>query len=122
MFSDLSTKVAKKLVANMKVRKGRDIHYGRKIKEIEVDEYLLIQKFKEQKGLCHWSSLPLYEKYNLISKHPLAISVDRLNNDLGYSYEKIVLVRRMFNLGRSSFPEDQYAEVVQILKEEIKNG
>jgi hypothetical protein len=52
----------------------------------------------------------------------LAISVDRLNNDLGYSYENIVLVRRMFNLGRSSFPEDQYAEVVQILKEEIKNG
>ena len=62
------------------------------------------------------------EKYNSISRHPFAISVERLDNNIGYTFDNIVLTRRIFNLGRSDFPESEYNDVIRSLKEEFKNA
>lgn len=115
----LSIKVAKKMVGAMKYRLQRDIYYKRKIKPITVNEQDLIRKFEEQDGLCYWSGLPLNEDYNDISRHPFAISVERLDNNLGYSYDNIVLTRRIFNLGRSDFSSSEFLDVIKTLKEEL---
>ena len=118
----LSFATAKKMMALVNLRMQRDVHYNRKIKEIKIDESMLMHKFHHQKGLCHWSNLPLQEEFNYISKHPEAISIDRLDGTLGYTYQNIVLVRRMFNLGRSDFSSSQFSSVMNKLKEEIKNA
>jgi hypothetical protein len=118
--NNLSLKVAKKMMAALKFRQQRDIYYKRTIKEITVTEQMLIDKFNSQKGLCYWSGLRLDDKYNLLSKHPFSISVERLNNDLGYTPDNIVLTRRIFNLGRSDFSESEFLNVINDLKEELK--
>ena len=117
----MNTKTAKKLMANVSYSQSRNRVNNRPVKEIFLDENLLIQKFDEQNGKCYWSGLPLKEEYNYIKHHPLAISVERLDNQLGYTYENTVLTRRLYNLGRMAFPENEFRKVLKDLKEEIIN-
>ena len=63
--------------------------------------------------------MPLKEEYNYIKHHPLAISVERLDNQLGYTYENTVLTRRLYNLGRMAFPEDEFRKVLKEMNTEI---
>lgn len=114
--------VARKIVANLKLRQKRDQHYKRKIKEISLTENDLLKIYENQKGRCYWSNIFMDTGYNLISKHPLAISVDRLDNKLGYTTENVVLTLRLFNLGRSDFSSKDFSRLVAHLKEEMKNG
>ncbi len=82
----------------------------------------ILKKFDEQDGKCYWSGLPLKEEYNYIKHHPLAISVERLDNQLGYTYENTVLTRRLYNLGRMAFPEDEFRKVLKEMNTEIANS
>jgi hypothetical protein len=117
-----SNNTAKKMIKALQYRKQRDIYYKRTIKEIQITENDLILKFQQQNGKCYWTNLTLNEKYNSISKHPFAISVERLNNDIGYTFDNTVLTRRIFNLGRSDFPEKDFFDIIQSLKEDFKNN
>ena len=87
----MKEETAKKLMANIKF--GQDRNAARKnkgqgltVKKIELTPDDLIQKFSDQDGKCYWSGISLDESYNSISKHPLAISVDRLDNTIGYTF------------------------------------
>ena len=111
--------VWKKLMANIKYSMGRNKVSGRPVKEIAISGEDLKDIFDEQEGKCYWSNLPLNEDYNFIKHHPFAMSVDRLDNKLGYTKENIVLTRRIFNLGRMSFGHDEFKEVVDLLMEEV---
>ena len=75
------------------------------------------KKFVQQSGKCYWSKIPLDEKYNYITKHPLAISVDRLDNTIGYCFDNVALTLRVFNLGKGSYKGD-FPEVIEHLKEQ----
>jgi hypothetical protein len=121
IFEGFSINTAKKMIKALQYRKQRDIYYKRTIKEIGINENDLFEKFQQQEGKCYWTSLNLDEKYNLISKHPFAISVERLDNNIGYTFDNIVLTRRIFNLGRSDFPEKDFYDVIKSLKEDFKN-
>ena len=115
----MNLKTAKKLMANVSYSQSRNRVNNRPVKEILLDEGLLIKKFDEQDGKCYWSGLPLKEEYNYIKHHPLAISVERLDNQLGYTYENTVLTRRLYNLGRMAFPEDEFRKVLKEMNSEI---
>ena len=115
----MNLKTAKKLMANVSYSQSRNRVNNRPVKEILLDEGLLIKKFDEQDGKCYWSGLPLKEEYNYIKHHPLAISVERLDNQLGYTYENTVLTRRLYNLGRMAFPEDEFRKVLKEMNTEI---
>jgi hypothetical protein len=121
IFEGFSISTAKKMLKALEYRKQRDVYYKRTIKEIKINENDLFQKFQQQEGKCYWTSLKLDEKYNSISKHPFAISVERLDNNVGYTFDNIVLTRRIFNLGRSDFPEKDFYDVIKSLKEDFKN-
>lgn len=115
----LDKKTAKQLLKNVRYSQGRNQVSNRPVREIFLDEDLLIKKFQDQNGKCYWSGLPLNEEFNAIKHHPFAISVERLDNKQGYSYENIVLTRRIFNLGRMAFPEQDFHTVIEQLKQEI---
>ena len=118
----MERKTAKKLLANVHYSQGRNRVNNRSVKEIELNEEDLIKKFESQNGKCYWSGLKLNGEFNNIKHHPFAISVERLDNKKGYTYENTVLTRRIFNLGRMAFPENDFRDVVKILKEEFNNG
>lgn len=115
----LDKKTAKQLLKNVRYSQGRNQVSNRPVREIFLDEDLLIKKFQDQNGMCYWSGLPLNEEFNSIKHHPFAISVERLDNTQGYSYENTVLTRRIFNLGRMAFPEQDFHVVIEQLKQEI---
>ena len=116
----MNIKTAKKLLGGIAYSQGRNKVSGRPVKEVTVSPEELVRKFDEQEGKCYWSNLPLDERYNSIKHHPFAISPERLDNSKPYSYENIVLTRRLFNLGRMAFPEESFRDVMVQLKEELK--
>ena len=111
-MEELSAKTAKKLLANVKWGQGRNKHRkslgssNLRVEEMQITTNDLINLFNKQKGVCHYSGLPLKEEYNYVARHPFAISVERLDNKKGYVLDNIRLTRRLFNLGRGSYAGD----------------
>lgn len=116
----MNEKTAKRLLANVHYSQGRNRVSNRPVKDITLTVSLLKKKFKEQNGKCYWSNLPLNEDYNYIKHHPFAISVERLDNNKGYEYDNVVLTRRLFNLGRMAYPENEFREAINLLTQEMK--
>lgn len=116
----MNLKTAKKMIGGIAYSQGRNKVSNRPVKEISVSPEDLIRKFNDQNGKCFWSNLPLNEEFNYIKHHPFAISPERLDNSKPYCYDNIVLTRRMFNLGRMAFPEDDFKIVMAKLKQELK--
>jgi hypothetical protein len=122
----LLLKDAKKIYQNVKFSNSRNRWLrsngeNRVITEITLTPEDLIRKYEEQDGLCYWSELELRPEFNYIKRHPLAISVERVDNSKGYTYENVKLVIRMFNLGRCSYQGD-FHEIVDSLKRRIIYG
>jgi hypothetical protein len=112
--------LAKKMLGGIAYSMGRNRVSGRPVKEVTLIPADLVDMFNEQGGKCYWSNLPLNPEYNKIKHHPFAISPERLDNSGPYSKENVRLCRRMFNLGRMAFPEDDFQQVMLDLKVEFK--
>jgi hypothetical protein len=112
--------LAKKMLSGIAYSMGRNRVSGRPVKEVTITPQDLVDMFSEQGGKCYWSGLPLDPNYNKIKHHPFAISPERLDNAGPYSKENVRLCRRMFNLGRMAFPENDFQEVMNELKVEFK--
>ena len=69
-------------------------------KDIKIDENYLIKLFNEQLERCYWLGTKINVSDVFIPHHPLAPSVDRLNNDEGYVPENVVITTRFANRGR----------------------
>lgn len=115
----MNIKTAKKLLSGIRYSQGRNKISNRPVKDIEITVYDLIDMYNRQHGNCYWSGLPLDARYNEIKHHPFAISPDRLDNSLAYTVTNVVLTRRMFNLGRMSYPNEEFKIVMEILKHEL---
>lgn len=109
------------MLKNISYSMGRNKVSNRPVKEVSITESDIIDIYQRQQGKCYWSGLQLDGNNNFIKHHPFAISADRLDNSKGYTKENVVLVRRMFNLGRMSFPEKDFQESMIILKEEMSS-
>lgn len=117
----MKIETAKKLISNIRFGQTRNaarksLGQGLKVQDIEVSSNDLIKKFHEQGGQCYWSGIEMNEDFNYIKRHPLAISVDRLDNQRGYVYDNLALTLRLFNLGKGSFVGD-FASVIKTIKE-----
>lgn len=117
----MDIKLAKRLLNGIAYSQGRNQISGRTVKQVTLTEQDLINMFHYQNGKCYWSGLSLDPKYNAIKHHPFAISPERLDNSLPYNTANVVLCRRIFNLGRMAFPEEEFSQTMQQLKEEFKN-
>jgi hypothetical protein len=116
----MDEKLAKRMLSSIAYSQGRNKVSGRSVKEVTITVQDLIDMYKNQHGNCYWSGLPLDQKFNKIKHHPFAMSPERLDNSLPYDKNNVVLCRRMFNLGRMAFPEKEFGETMEILKEEFK--
>ena len=94
---------------------------------VEIDDVFLEQLFGKQNGRCHWfPEIELDPMLLFVSKHPMAISVDRLVSKVTeteghYTKDNVVLTTRFANFGRCSYDGDFDKEVVQVIQECIRN-
>lgn len=119
----MNPKDAKKILQNIKFSVSRNDWLrsngeNRVMTPITLSIDDIMNCYERQAGACYWSGISLDPKYNYLKRHPLAISTERFDNAVGYSYDNIRLVLRLFNLGRCSYQGD-FHEIVKILKQNI---
>jgi hypothetical protein len=79
--------------------------------------------WERQNGLCYWFKIPLdlnllYKDHiDYYKRHPLAPSVDRLDNDGHYTIDNVVICSRFANMGRGPYPADRFQLLINSLKE-----
>jgi hypothetical protein len=84
--------------------------------DVTIDETYLQKQFLFQLGKCYWTDFPINPQGAFESHNPLAPSLERLDENLGYIPGNVVIALRLFNLGRQRCPESKFKEQVQQLK------
>ena len=84
-----------------------DTRYGGN-KVIEIDSIFLEKIFFKQNGRCIYLQTIIDPMDVFISHHPLAPSVDRIDNSKGYTKENIVIATRFANRGKESAEDDWF--------------
>lgn len=91
--------------------------------KLKITEKDLVTIWNRQEGKCHYWNIQLdmdllfSNKPNYMPSHPLAPSVDRIDNNKDYTIDNVVICARFANLGRGSFPYEEMKKVVSFLKE-----
>lgn len=69
--------------------------------------------FDKQNGLCHWFKVPLLPSSQ--KKHPQQPSLDRLDRNLGYTKDNVVLCCYSANIGRNDCDEETWKKFLSVL-------
>jgi 5-methylcytosine-specific restriction endonuclease McrA len=85
------------IMYNMRRRKGAPV----KVKD-------LVELWHQQQGLCHYCDTPM--SYTGGARHATTVSVDRINSNLPYVKENIVLACWACNAGKGTFSADEYVQ------------
>jgi hypothetical protein len=75
----------------------------------EINEDIILQKLKEQNGLCYISKKPLLLKEN----DWYGVSLDRLDSNLGYTIENTILVTKFVNSSKNELSLDEYKKLLK---------
>lgn len=76
----------------------------------------LLEIYTKQDGKCYWFGLPLKLDASDYGT-PMRVSIDRLDNDRGYTKDNIVLTCQAANLGRNQHSEEVWAAFIKELKD-----
>lgn len=85
--------------------------------DINIDVEYINYLFEKQKGKCYWFNVDLIPSVN--KKHPQQPSLDRLDNNLGYIKENVVLTCYSANIGRNENEKDVWIEFIKKIKPNI---
>lgn len=78
---------------------------------------LLTATHDSQKGRCYWFNVPFtYE----VRSGPTLVTVDRIDNNVGYVADNIVLACDAANRGRREYDDSQFAAFVALLRESVR--
>lgn len=77
-------------------------------RKITIKEDELIDLWHRQKGLCAISNMPMAHEF----KNPCAVSIDRIDSELGYTLNNTQLVCQWVNFAKNSFQDDQIRRVL----------
>ena len=80
----------------------------------------LIEQYNNQKGLCYYSSLKLNTDGKASTKRSAkydALSVDRVNPELGYTKNNVVLCLNCVNMFKGALELDNFYKVIKALAE-----
>ena len=88
---------------------------------------ITIQDLKElwrlQNGKCYWLGIDMSLSDLTIPHSPFAVSVDRLDSNLGYHKNNIVLTTRFANKGRGSYDNNDFKKRLEdLLENRIKEN
>lgn len=72
---------------------------------------------EKQRGRCYWFGVPFtYE----VKSGPTLISIDRLDNDQGYTSDNVVLACDAANRGRREYDAQQFDTFVALLRTSMR--
>jgi hypothetical protein len=86
-----------------------------------IDESDLKEIWERQGGRCYWFNIPLdlnllYKDHpDWYPKHPLAPSVDKIDETGNYTRDNLVICCRFANFGRNIYPFDKTHELISLL-------
>lgn len=83
---------------------------------VEITAEDLKELFEQQQGLCAILGTALDPQDLFIKRHPLAPSVDRLDNAQNYNIDNIQICSRFANFGKCAYPNDKMSEVVERIR------
>tara|TARA_B100000959_G_scaffold259744_1_gene295601 strand:- start:2867 stop:3277 length:411 start_codon:yes stop_codon:yes gene_type:complete len=123
----------KKLMGNLRLNGHRKKEHDRGNPEhgisgsssrrvIEVTEKDLKKIYEKQKGKCYWFDIELNPMDIFITHNPMAMSVDRIDNDRDYYKDNIVICCRLANLGRGTCGYKRFKKIIRNLKNEISQS
>lgn len=102
-----SNGVLRRLIRQAKASIGR-----RKKLFCDIEKEDLDQLLKKQNHKCAvTNTIMIFE-----SGHPLCVSLDRIDSDCGYIKQNVHLVCRWVNLGRNTFPLDEFKQILSDYK------
>ena len=88
---------------------------------VTIDYKYLERLFKRQGSKCHWFKTTINPMDVFVAHHPLAPSVDRLDNAKGYIRGNVVITTRFANCGRRNADAKFFSEqCLPRLKEGLK--
>jgi hypothetical protein len=76
----------------------------------------LMAQYSKQNGLCFWFGCKLNPNDIFKSNYPLAMSVDRIDNDQEYEVGNIVICCRLANLGRQQCDIETFKTIITKVK------
>ena len=85
--------------------------------QVEIDEKFILELFEKQNKKCYWFDVPLMPSE--VEKYPFQPSLDRLNRELGYTKDNVVLTCYTANIGRNSTSKEIFEEFCDVL---LKKG
>lgn len=92
---------------------------NRPVKEIHITEDDIRNVFENQNGLSKWLKIPI-DPMDVFKKHyPLAPSIDRIDNNIGYTANNICIATRFENYGFNKCSDKTRQECIVVLKEHI---
>ena len=83
---------------------------------VEITAADLKELFEQQGGRCAILGTELDPQDLFIKRHPLAPSVDRIDNDQNYNVDNIQICSRFANFGKCAYPSNQMSEIVERIK------
>lgn len=85
-----------------------------KLEELDFDADYLTELFEKQNGLCYYTNMPMITDTS--SKSPRRASLDRLDSNIGYRKDNVVLCIRFANLAKSNFDYETFMSFINKLK------
>lgn len=89
--------------------------------KLYIDEKDLKNLWEKQNEVCYWFKIPLdsdllFNKHpDYFPKHPLAPSVDRIDDTKDYTIDNVVICCRFANFGRNVYPFEKFHDVINLL-------
>jgi hypothetical protein len=93
--------------------KHRSIRDNRKF---ELTDEIIMKKLKEQKECCYISNLPI----SLVPKNPYSLSIDRIDNNKGYTIENTIIVTKFINNCKNTLSIDEFIKCIKEVYNNIK--
>lgn len=112
-------------------RKLKTIETSARVRGLEYDLTIedMIEVFKDQKGVCYYSGLELSKvlpkntedmKVGFSDKN-YSLSIDRLDNNVGYTKSNVVICLNVYNIMKRDMPEDQFTYFILKAAERINS-
>lgn len=79
--------------------------------DVDFDSDYLKDLFSRQKGKCYWTNLKMVLEVS--NKNPFQVSIDRLDNNKGYTKDNIVLCCMMINYARNNCDYDTWNDIMK---------
>lgn len=93
---------------------------ARRNRDFDITEEFILELFEKQNGLCYWYGVPLIP--SIETRFPQKPSLDRLDCNLGYVKENVVLSCMAANIGRSNCDASTFKNFCNLLKFENKSN